>query len=937
MNRSLCLVAVLLITSSGCSWLRSHHDQDRRDDRPGLTAVDSGGRAVQSLQVGSSLEVEAQGLRPRAMYELRLAIGDRAAEGQDARISFARSMTDAAGRLEPVLLWHQSGVVGCAAGAERRLEQPFTFRTFDEAERALADRVLTVSIHPVDEAPSAVGRRLPAAGAATRVISLPVIARRSPLVYPSDRNGCLVNGQETGRADLFVSGRHFEPGIRLVVSVVPNQRAWFVGDAVHDVTGRPLRTAAEEVRVDESGRFTVRAWQAGRQHRGTFDIVARRAGDNSPVPRVRASDIVSFGSDTALVLYLLYPAGGPLMDIAGRPVLGTPYFEFADSFAEAADPVWGAVDPTYVPVGHPGGTSAAYYVVQHRDAPGWAGATGLVDVSGGVEVHPVKAGCINGTDTVIWPAPLTPGQYDVVVDFLQDADYDDTTDFLDGAVQVGFAVAADPYDLGPFPVGADSYSQDDFFAMLGSRADVDLRAVVRYPATAAGIGTPVAAGSHPIFLIEHGNHSSCNTPGFDCTGSYDTVHVGCPDREKNHEGYMGLLDRLASHGIIAVSIDAFDLTGCVPQLISERGQLILRHLELWSHMHDLGTFPTFPDFFTGRFGGHVDLSRISVSGHSRGGEASVAAYMLNTAFAIGSVSSIAPVDGQGYVLPDVPYFVILPAADGDVFNLSGQRIYDRAGSGIADASTKSGIDVYGASHNLFNTVWAADGDDGAPGRDDFIPAVDQQRLGEAWLAAWARLHLNGETVYADMFRGGLTFPSYSGRKIYPMHHETDHSRLEAGGGALAVPSAGATVALVGPFFSVHQTAALRVGWPAIGAQVEYSVPPGQRDLTGFEAMSFRVAQTNSASNPPVGDQDFRVELIGGGQPKSTFAGAFGSIPKPYNHSGVFQNVMTTVRIPLHSFIVNNSGVALNDVTTVRITFSNPTQGEIYVDDLEFSR
>jgi hypothetical protein len=31
---------------------------------------------------------------------------------------------------------------------------------------------------------------------------------------------------------------------------------------------------------------------------------------------------------------------------------------------------------------------------------------------------------------------------------------------------------------------------------------------------------------------------------------------------------MGLLDRLASHGIIAVSIDAYDLTGYVPQLIA---------------------------------------------------------------------------------------------------------------------------------------------------------------------------------------------------------------------------------------------------------------------------------------------------------------------------------------------------------------------------------
>ena len=47
--------------------------------------------------------------------------------------------------------------------------------------------------------------------------------------------------------------------------------------------------------------------------------------------------------------------------------------------------------------------------------------------------------------------------------------------------------------------------------------------------------------------------------------------------------------------------------------------------------------------------------------------------------------------------------------------------------------------------------------------------------------------------------------------------------------------------------------------------------------------------------------------------------------------------MTTVRIPLHSFILNNSDVALDNIDTVEFIFLNPTEGEIYVDDVEFSR
>jgi hypothetical protein len=526
----------------------------------------------------------------------------------------------------------------------------------------------------------------------------------------------------------------------------------------------------------------------------------------------------------------------------------------------------------------------------------------------------------------------TPGTY------ATDGQYNSAVDFLDGADQIGFVVAKDPYDFGPFAIGQDSYSQDDFFPVLGSRTGVDLRGVVRYPATSAGAGTPVTPGQHPIFIIEHGNHISCNSPGFDGNPAYDSVHTGCPARTQNHMGYMGLLDRLASHGIIAVSIDAYDLTGYVPQLTAERSDLILKHLELWSHMNNTTTFGSYPDFFAGRFAGHVDMTKISVSGHSRGGEASVGAYVRNTMFNIGSVSSIAPVDVQSYVLPDVPYLVILPAADGDVFSLSGLRIYDRAGSGLAspDGTVKSGIDVYGASHNFFNTVWASDGDDGAAGRDDYIPAPDQQRLGEAYLAAFARIHLNNELVYEDMLRGKLTFPSIAGRKIYPIHHEKLHTKIEQGIGAAAIGAGGATVVSVSSP-SVHQTQAIKVTWSSGTGQLTYTVPSAQRDASTFEVLSFRVAQSNSSLNPATGSQEFQIELVGGGNTKATYTSRFGLIPKPYNHSGIFQNVMTTLRIPLHSFIMNNSGVTLNNIDTIRFSFTNPTQGEIYVDDIEFSR
>jgi hypothetical protein len=920
----------------------------------GIYVVDSGGRPSAALEIGASLETGVRGLQPKRMYEFEVTLADK-------RVSYARLMSDARGNIAPFVLWFQSGVIGCSVESLKTGQYyPIAFRDFDEAERSLKGQKLTLTVREAGP-PRRTGTQAPAApAAASRPVAqlvVPMVPRRSPMVFPADKDGCLLNSAEAASRDMFVSGRNFAPGERVELSVVPNQRQWRVGDAINDVSGVSGAAKPTIVRADTRGRFTAKVWDQQLQRRGAYDIAARRLDRGTLVQglrTIRAVDVVSYAHDTAYILFLYYPPGSSLMDIAGRPLVHFPYYQFADSFADTNDDVWGAVDPTYVLVGHTGGTYAAYYVVNHHTVAQWGSTTALTDVSGGIEIVPVKAGCVNGTDTIIWYAPLTVGSYDVVVNFgstaaisvgtfTDDFNYDSAIDFLDGAVQIGFRVAPDPYSLGPTPLGQASYSFDDALFLSNSvstyeggaagSANVDLRAVVRYPATAAGTNTPVAAGTHPIFIMQHGNHSFCNV--------FAASHAACPvaQRKLNHMGYMHLLDALASRGIIAVSIDAYDLTGVAIQWIPERGDLILKHLEFWSHLHNAADYPSYTDPFGGLFAGRVDLSKISVSGHSRGGEASVSSYVRNflrppaQQFSIGSVSSIAPVDGQSYVLGDVPYFVILPASDCDVSSLSGARIYDRAGT-ASDLTVKSGIDVYGANHSFFNTVWAADGDEcGGPGRNDYIPAADQQKIGEAYLAAFVRSQLLGEDVYEDMLRGRMTFPSTAGRKIYGFRHEKNHSKLDAGTGSGTV--SGATQAVV-PNPSVHQTQAVRLGWNASGQTYTYSIAP--TDVSGFEVLSFRVAQTNAAVNPTTG-QEFQVRLTGGGNNRLTYTGLFDRIPKPYDRGWgpSNQNVMTTVRIPLHSFIMNNSNVALTAIDKVEFIFANPNQGEIYIDDVEFSR
>jgi hypothetical protein len=181
------------------------------------------------------------------------------------------------------------------------------------------------------------------------------------------------------------------------------------------------------------------------------------------------------------------------------------------------------------------------------------------------------------------------------------------------------------------------------------------------------------------------------------------------------------------------------------------------------------------------------------------------------------------------------------------------------------------------------------------------------------------------------------FPSTASYKIYGERHETNHSTLLSGGVPAALTAgAGATlVAAANP--SPHQTSVTQLGWTTASAIVTYAVPVAQRDASGFEVLSFRASQTLSASNPNA-NTNFQVELVGGGVTRGVYIGQFDVIPPLYPHPFGFKHtVMNTVRVPLHSFIMNNSGLTLNNVDTIRIKFFSSTTGELYVDDLEFSR
>src|SRR5580692_2774188 len=186
----------------------------------------------------------------------------------------------------------------------------------------------------------------------------------------------------------------------------------------------------------------------------------------------------------------------------------------------------------------------------------------------------------------------------------------------------------------------------------------------------ARVWYPEGPGPFPLALIVHGNHNMADF---------------------SDAGYAYLGELLASRGIILASIDENFLNSGLfhdpPKQQAVRGWMLLEHLKLWREWNGAEGNP---------FRGKVDMSRIAVMGHSRGGEAAATAAAFNHmkyapedanikfdyGFSIKAVVAIAPADGQYKPagqprwIEDVSYLTLQGAHDMDVSSFDGSRQWD---------------------------------------------------------------------------------------------------------------------------------------------------------------------------------------------------------------------------------------------------------------------
>jgi len=454
----------------------------------------------------------------------------------------------------------------------------------------------------------------------------------------------------------------------------------------------------------------------------------------------------------------------------------------------------------------------------------------------------------------------------------------------------------------------------------------------------------------PVVLIVHGNHAS---------------------GDSSDPGYAYLAEHLASRGMLAVSVDEnflngdafFDYDGTE---IGVRAYLLLSHLEMLRAWNEDPSHPLH---------GRLDLDRIALIGHSRGGEAAALATSLEagdreipgmppapTGFGIRAVAAIAPSDGMYLGTPvalrGVDYLVLQGAQDGDLPAYAGLRTYHRAEL-TGPASLKVAVYAGRANHGRFNTVW--DDADAGPlhswmlDRGALLAAPEQERLAKAFIGAFLARSLEGDTSYDAFFRDPRTGRSWLPSDTIATHWESGGrvpiaSLSDAALDRTRLLEAGFTDAGRGdPMLrdgSMQGDSALRLAWTEPTA-LEVPIASGEAaavDPDGWLTVSLGTSGERVA--------DATIVLRDASRHESSIRLRDVSPPRPVVPVSLWkldglgerylpsealrwpaERFLQTHAVPLEAFVDANPGLDCERLAAVILQFTDP--GQAYVDDIGF--
>jgi len=546
---------------------------------------------------------------------------------------------------------------------------------------------------------------------------------------------------------------------------------------------------------------------------------------------------------------------------------------------------------------------------------------------------------------------------------------------IDPGLEGSFEFETADYDLAP--INLPSFPGYDF----------DVEAVARIPK---------GSGSFPLIIVLHGRHNTC----YVFEGSKGFIEFPCGSSQAtneipNHLGYNYLLDFLASHGYIAVSIDSNDILRAVqlenPQDfgMQARAELIQHHLDLWNSFNTEST-----SIFGSKYNNKIDLDNIITVGHSRGGEGVVKHFShnrnLGSPYTIKGVFGIAPSNYNNLIVPGMTYAVMLPYCDGDLPDLPGSWNYDRQTEN-SDMGTHQVL-LKGANHNYFNTVWSPGGFVAGTADDWETLTENSSHKGEfcgnnanrfgqnkqrntlkAYLHSFIKNYIGKNPEYTEPILGtnksapsstqlgdNEVHVSYQAPNVKKaiLHRVSDllstdntssggefsHSGLEN----FSVCGSDGQDNTCGPLnsgFDDHRSeefstglARIIVSWETPGGWFEQTVPSPLQNTSNFSHLTFRAGVT---AQPPFRinsgqDKNFTIRMtdISGNNAATEVTNFSTALYAPRGTFGTVtpHNVANTIAIPLSEFNTIN----LNAVTTIRFIFDKSNSGEIYFTDFAFT-
>ncbi len=535
------------------------------------------------------------------------------------------------------------------------------------------------------------------------------------------------------------------------------------------------------------------------------------------------------------------------------------------------------------------------------------------------------------------------------------------------------------YPTAPPPTGfEEQYSAFENPSSLFSTGTVDLSDFVefdaRYPwpfnnqrVPLNGIvRVPTGQGPFPLAVFVHGNHDAF---------------------ENSTPGYLYLCEHLASHGIIAATIDSNFTNGWNFGENESRALVILEHIR---QFRTWNATPSHP------LQNKIDLSKVLICGHSRGGEAVGHASVINrlssiTAdptsfptpldgsaglgpynFGLRAVIAIAPTDLQ-YIPVDGPkgvrdnFLILHGSRDGDVSQFQGYATYDRSHAVLPSSPTqpaegyKSLLWIHRAIHNFFNSVWKSEwlAPDGSNQGPDTLNRETQERIAKLYIGAIALAELRGQHHYRRLLRDHrVAFDeNWLANNITLVSQYQDRKRIMVQHFQESGPSISVSAPVQGTVSQINldqvdelrfnlargshlsqETKGLRIQWSQAG-EYQIDVDPVSLTIDDYTHFGLRIGQSFESQNTPGNEQNLTIVFEDDAASASFSLSSFGSLHFP----DVFQQelmrtepltVMQSIRIPLSQ--INDAGVHTSGIRRIRLVFDQTNTGIVYLDDIQFS-